>query len=182
MTDRNASSTTDAKSSSLPKLIIGGFVALVVIAETVIFFMMVPNGEQVAVLAETKLIRKIENSMEKDGEEVIEDDENREVEVSLGEYGVTFTPVGSDRNYRVDFRLFGTVRNKDQKHFEALYAAREGRYRNRMMIEIRNATLDELNENQLGLIQRRILATSNQLFDEPILLEVGFQDYQVMEE
>jgi hypothetical protein len=51
-----------------------------------------------------------------------------------------------------------------------------------MILEIRNASLQELSENQLGLIQRRILATSTEVLGEPILLSIGFNDYQVIED
>jgi hypothetical protein len=51
-----------------------------------------------------------------------------------------------------------------------------------MLLEIRNASLPELEENQLGLIRRRLLATSTELFGEAILLSVGFHDYQVIED
>ena len=51
-----------------------------------------------------------------------------------------------------------------------------------MILEVRNATLSELSENELGLIQRRIFVTSNEILEEPILLSVGFQDYQLTEE
>ena len=44
-----------------------------------------------------------------------------------------------------------------------------------MILEIRNATLSELTENELGLIQRRIFVTSNEILEEPILLESGFR-------
>jgi hypothetical protein len=57
-----------------------------------------------------------------------------------------------------------------------------GRFRHRMILEVRNATLSELTENELGLIQRRIFVTSNEILEEPILLGVGFQDYQLTEE
>jgi len=42
--------------------------------------------------------------------------------------------------------------------------------------------MQELEENQLGLIQRRVLATSTELLGEAILLSVGFADYQVLED
>ena len=38
------------------KLLVGVFVSGVVIAETVVFFLMVPSGEEVAALAESRLI------------------------------------------------------------------------------------------------------------------------------
>ena len=171
-----------SKPSMLPKIIVSGFVTFVVIAETFIFFFMVPSGDEVAVLAETRLIRKLEANMHDKGEAVVEEDEDKIVEFRLGEYGVSFVPPGADRTYRVEFRLFGTVKTKDKEHVEKLYNERMGRFRHRMMLEVRNATLSELTENELGLIQRRIFVTSNEILEEPILLGVGFQDYQLTEE
>lgn len=171
-----------SKPSMLPKIIVGSFVSFIVIAETFIFFFMVPSGDEVAVLAETRLIRKLEAHMSEEGEAVVEEDEDKIVEFRLGEYGVSFIPPGADRTYRVEFRLFGTVKTKDEKHVEKLYNERMGRFRHRMILEVRNATLSELSENELGLIQRRIFVTSNEILEEPILLSVGFQDYQLTEE
>jgi hypothetical protein len=170
------------KPSVLPKILVSGFITTIVVVETLIFFFMVPSADDVAALAEARLIDKVEASMEKQGEEQISD-EDAIKEFSLGEYGIVFIPPGSDRTYRVEFRLFGTVKAKDEKKLEMMYAERKGRFHHRMMLEVRNATMDELTENQLGLIQRRILATSNEILgEEPILLGVGFNDYQLVEE
>lgn len=183
MSEKAASAAEHAsKPSMLPKIIVSGFISFVVIAETFIFFFMVPSGDEVAVLAETRLIRKLEAHMSEEGEAVVEEDEDKIVEFRLGEYGVPFVPPGADRTYRVEFRLFGTVKTKDKEHVEKLYNERMGRFRHRMILEVRNATLSELTENELGLIQRRIFVTSNEIFEEPILLGVGFQDYQLTEE
>lgn len=162
------------------KLLIGGFISLVIIAETVIFFVMVPSGDQIAALAEERLVDSIQTEVEEAKLEK-EEDENRPVEFDLGQYGVTFTPPGADRVHSVEFKLFGTVKSKDKKRMEELFAEYQGRFRARMILDVRNSTMDELNENQLGLILRRILATSTDLFGEPILLSVGFNDYRVME-
>ncbi len=169
------------KPSMLPKIAISGFIATVVIVETVLFFFFVPSADDVAALAEANLIKKVQADMEHDGEETIED-ENKAVEFPFGMFSTTFTPAGADRTYRVEFDLFGTVKAKDMEYLQELYAECQMRFKHRLMLEIRNATMDELNENQLGLIQRRILATSNEIFEEPLLLAVGFQDYQVVEE
>lgn len=144
---------------------------------------MVPDPDEVAVLAESRLIKKIEATMSKEGEELAHENEDEVVEVILGEFGVdSFVPSGSDRHYNVEFRLFGTIKRKDQGHFDQLFKEREGRFKNRLILEIRNATIEELTENQLGLIQRRILATTNEVLEEPVLLGVGFHDYHVVEE
>lgn len=176
--------TAPAKTSLFPKIFALGLIASVVIAETFIFFFMVPSADDVAALAEARLIDKVEKSMEKDGEEKKEEDPNAIKEFQLGAYGGEFTAPGSDRKYTVEFTLFGTVKAKDEKKLEALFKDREGRFKHRMTLEIRNATMDELTEKQLGLLQRRILATSNDILgeDQPILLGIGFNDYQLREE
>lgn len=181
------------------KLLIGVFVSIVVIAETGVFFFMVPSGEDIALLAESRLIEKVKEKEHesaepeaaggggghgapaaekghsaKDGEKI--------VEFQLGKFGPSFTPVGSDRNYRVEFDLFGTLKQKNEAKLKELFEEKKQRLRYKIMMEIRNASMDELQENQLGLIQRRILATSTELLGEDLLLSVGFADYQIVEE
>lgn len=169
-----------AKPSVLPKLILGGFIALVVVVETLIFFFMVPSADDVAALAEARLVSMLEKKMEQDGEEVL--DKSDDKEFSLGDYGVVFTPPGSDRNHSIEFSLFAMVKEKDEKRLESLFQDRQGRFRDRILNEIRMATLDELQENNLGLLRRRILATSNEILEEPILSSIGIPNFQLREE
>lgn len=174
--------TEDApKPSMFPKILISGFIGIVVVAETLIFFVMVPSADDVAALAEARLLSTLEAKMENEGEEVIDSSE-KIVEFQLGDYGAVFTPPGSDRDYSVEFSLFGTVKEKDLKRLEELFAERNGRFRDRMLNEIRVATLDELSESKLGLLRRRIYATSNEILEEPILLSIGLQNFQKREE
>ncbi len=174
---------TPAKKSLMPKLLVGGFISFVLIAETAIFFLLVPSADEVAVLAEAKILQQVEAKMQADGEETIED-ENDLIDFPLGEYGVTFIPPGSDREYRVEFQLFGSIHAKDEKKLEEIFSKKRATFQHRIMLEIRNATVDELMENQLGLIQRRLLATSNEVLSdgEPIILGVSLPGYLVMEE
>ena len=162
------------------KLVIGAFVSAVIIVETGVFFFLVPSGKDVAALAESRLIEAAEVKGLAKSES--KEEELRIKEFDLGAYGVSFVPSNSDRLHRVEFRLFGTLHAKDEAKMEGLFKERQGRFRHRLLLEIRSATIDELHENQLGLIQRRILATSTELLGEAILLSVGFQDYQVLDE
>ena len=41
---------------------------------------------------------------------------------------------------------------------------------------------EELNENNLGLLERRILTTCNHLLEDDLLLGVGFKSYQLIEQ
>ena len=184
---KNAEHSPDAAAKTggglKSKLLVGVFVSGVVIAETVVFFLMVPSGEEVAALAESRLIAVAQEIDAKKSHEDAHDDSDTIVEFEFGEpFNVSFIPPGVDQSYRVQFKLFGTLKKSDLEHLQALYAERALRFRHRMNLEIRNASLQELQENQLGLIQRRVLATSTELLGEAILLSVGFSDYQVLED
>ena len=209
--------TGDSAGSTKPstnRLLIAGLVSGVIILETLVFFFMVPSGEEVAALAERRLIEKTVSAKiaadhgshasgshtdahgsstgghgapsgshgSSHGTDTPQKDENRIIEQDLGTFNIAFIPAGTDLPYRVEFRLFGELVAKSQLHLEDLMAEKSGRFRNRLILEIRNASLEELQENQLGLIRRRILATSTEVLGEPILLNVGFHDYQVIED
>ena len=165
------------------KLLIGMFVSGIVVAETIVFFLMVPSGEEVAALAESRLIAIAQEIDAKKTQDHSHDDSDTIVEFAFGDpLSVSFIPAGADQPYRVEFELFGTLRKSDEEHLTALYAERARRFRARMLLEIRQTSLQELQENQLGLIQRRVLATSTELLGEPILLSIGFSNYQVLED
>lgn len=181
MSTEAENSTPEKKSSMMPKLMVLGFIAMVIIAETVVFFFMVPSADDVAILAEHRLRERLEERMRAENEDVVDDSQSVE-EFSFGTFTSNFVPVGSESVYQVNFTLFGLVKKKDMSHLQELYKARENRFSHRLTLEVRNATIDELMDNQLGLIQRRILATTNEILEEPIILGVGFKDYQVFEE
>jgi flagellar basal body-associated protein FliL len=168
------------KSGGSKKLVMVVVVSALVVVETAFFFLMVPSGEEVAAMAEARLIERLADKETPPAAGAAETSQS--VEVPLGAYALVFNPLDSDRPYRLDFRLFGTIQASEKERFEGLMEQRKGRFRNRLILELRGCTLEELNEHQLGLIQRRILATTNQVLGEPIVETIGFEDYQVMED
>ncbi len=156
------------------------FVGVVVLMETLMFFFLVPSAEEVSALAEAKLIKSVQ-----EGEEAAEEqasDENKVEEFKLGMYGETFSPIDTERTFRVELNLYGLVRKKNLEKMKTEFTAKEGRLRHAIRMRIRNSELAELKENQLGLLERRILTKCNHLLDEDLLLGIGFNSYQLTEE
>ncbi|XZE21425.1 dihydrolipoamide acetyltransferase [Pirellulaceae bacterium SH449] len=163
------------------KLLVAAFVSGVIITETFVFFFLVPSGEQIAALAEQRLIAQAQEIDSKD--KVHKHVEEEIVEFHLPVIAVHFRPVGTDSYYRVEFVLYAEVLAKNLDHLIELFASMEGRVKNRLMLEIRQTSLQELEENQLGLLQRRLLATVTQMLGkDDLLLNVGFAEYQVLED
>ena len=177
--DTKGASEKAAKGSGLgPKLMIAGFVCAVIVAETALFFFAIPSADEVAKLAEARLIQNVQNSDIKLEEVEKKEDDSTQIEFKLGDFSVVCKPGGDQRTHRVEFKIFGTLKAKLEKLFKEM----AGRFRHRLIMEIRTATYEELNEDQLALIQRRILAISNEVFGEPILLDIGFENYEIYEE
>jgi flagellar basal body-associated protein FliL len=156
------------------------FVAVVVLLETAMFFFLVPSADEVSALAEAKLIKSVQ-----EGEQAAEEqasDENSVKEFKLGMYGETFSPIDTERSYRVEIDLYGLTRKKNREKMQAEFDEKEGRLRHAIRMKIRNSALEELNENNLGLLERRILTTCNHLLEDDLLLGVGFKSYQLIEQ
>ena len=168
------------KSGGSGRGLVIAFVAVVVLMETAMFFFFVPSAEEVSALAEAKLIKSVQDGEEAAAE--MESDENEVVEVQLGKFGETFSPIDTEANYAVELKLFGLVRKKNKENLEKEFAEKQGRLRHAIRLKIRNSELSELQDNQLGLLERRILTKCNHLLDEDWLLGVGFNDYQLREQ
>jgi len=164
--------------SNTPMVI--AFVGMIVVIETAMFFFLVPSAEQVSALAEAQLIDSVQEGAEEAEKEA--SDENRVEEFELGTFGETFSPIDTDRSFRVELRLYGLIRSKNRDVMTREFETKNGRLRHEIRRKIRNSELSELQDNQLGLLERRILTTCNHLLDEDMLLGVGFHDYQLIED
>ena len=177
-TDETDDAEAPAKNS---KGLIIVFVGIIVLVETAMFFLLVPSAEDLSAIAQEKLIERVEEG-EAEAEEEASDDEQI-VEIELGKYSETFSPGKTEADYRVDLnRLYGLIRRKHLEQWETEYKEKEGRLKDAISRKIRNSTIEELKESQLGLLERRILTTCNHLLDEDILEGVGFNGYQLLEQ
>jgi flagellar basal body-associated protein FliL len=162
------------------KMLMIAFISAVVLVETGMFFFLVPSAEDVSALAEAKLIKSIQEGEEKADQEAV--DENLPKEFAMGVFGETFKPIDSDRSFRVELRLFGLVQAKNEEKLTTEFEKKQGRLQHAIRMKIRNSELSELQDNQLGLLERRILTTCNHLLGEDLLLGIGFNQYQLIED
>jgi len=169
---------TPAPRSNTPMIAL--FVGLIVVVETGMFFFLVPSAEEVSALAEAQLIQSVQEG-EKEAEQIASD-KNRVEEFELGAFGETFSPIDTERSFRVELKLYGLIRAKNRDRMKEEFEHKQGRLRHAVRMKIRNSELSELQDNQLVLLERRILTTCNHLLDDDLLLGVGFNDYQLIED
>ena len=110
----------------------------------------------------------------------------------------------------IDFHLFGTVAadhddkdgkgggehgghgghggkaaegaEEDNSTFGKLFKKNKYRFRDQVIVIIRNAQMSDLADPGLGLIKRQILEKTNSLLGEPLMKEVLFSDFAVVQQ
>ena len=194
-----------AKPSKLmSKLKVVGIISFIVAAQCAVAYMFLPSGAAVA-KADPKREIKARHS------DPVEQDEHAEFrEVDLGKFSLTAFDPNSDTTVLIDFHLYGTVaveppaegetastdhggghgghgkakegEEPDDSAFGMLFRKNKHRFRDQVIVIIRNAQAPDLADPGLGLIKRQILAKTNSLLGEPLLKEVIFSDFAVVEQ
>ena len=160
--------------------LIFAFVGVIVLMETAMFFLLVPSAEEVSALAEERLIQSIHEGEEE--AEKLASQERETVEFDMGMFGETFSPHDTERSFRVELHLFGLIQQRDEERMREEFERKQGRLRHAIRLRIRNSSLEELEENSQGLLERRILTQCNHLLEEDLLLGVIFNSYQLIEQ
>ena len=90
----------------------------------------------------------------------------------MGEYDITIHDSKSGTTYNVDCRVVCTINENDDNKFKEMYELNKYRVREQVMIQFREAKIEDLAERQLGLIKKSISKNINNLFDGKIIREV----------
>ena len=159
------------------KFLIVGIVAAVILIETGLAFYLIPDSKQVT----DQFREDIKNELVKEfggGEDLLADKipkvekDEKLIEKDLGEYAITIHDSKSGTTYAVDCRVVCTINKNDDKKFIEMYKDNKFRVREKVMIQFREAKIEDLAEKQLGLIKQKISMNINNLFDGKILREV----------
>ncbi|HZZ71947.1 MAG TPA: flagellar basal body-associated FliL family protein [Pirellulales bacterium] len=149
-----------------------------------------------------------EKAADKEGHEGDAEHEDFQ-EVCLGKFSLTSFDPTSNTTLVIDFQLYGTVPMEHKEGAEAAPAGGHGhgapkgpvsddpdpstkfgklfkknkhRIRDQVIKIIRTAEMSDLTDPGLGLIKRQILAKTNALLGDPMLKEVVFSDFAVIEQ
>lgn len=191
-----------AKSGLMPKLLIGAFVAAVIAIECAAAYFLLPSPEEVSAAGTEEGEHKEDADGHKtpdehgdasehgkghgdkhgDGHGAGHSDGHGVAEVELGEFSVTLLQPEAGMAYRVDFKIGATVEEKNKEKFTTLFAACQQRFRDQVMVEVRNCEITDLTDSGLGLIKRRISEKSNALFGESLLQGVFFSEFSLVEQ
>jgi flagellar basal body-associated protein FliL len=197
-----ATETAAKKSSSKGKIL--GFVGGIVLLQCVLAWLYLPGSSAKDAKKEAGA-RSEEKSKDDEKDASINDASGENREVDLGKFSLTAFDPNANTTLLIDFHLFGTVAvdasdrgakdggeghakagkegiEDDNTTFGKLFKKNQHRFRDQVIVIIRNATMADLADPSLGLIKRQILAKTNSLLGEPLLKEVVFSDFAVVQQ
>lgn len=191
------------------KLKIGIILGAIVAAQCVLAWLLLPSGEP-ATAHEGKHEKHDKPHALPELAPRHEDDPHAERrEVDLGRFSITSIDPASNTTLLIDFHLYGAVlvepgdehgaeeeegghgghgkkkeegEPEDHSRFGKLLKKNKHRFRDQVIVIIRNAQMSDLSDPALGLIKRQILAKTNSLLGEPMLKEVIFSDFAVVQQ
>ena len=166
-------------SSLMGKLKVAALIAAVVLVECGVAYMLIPSAAADAQSSDAA-IAAAEAKLE--GDEAEKAEEEKEVEIDLGEFRVTSYQPATDATFRVNFHLFGTVLDDNKDAFEELKLANEARLREQVNVIVRAAEIPELTDPTLALIKRRILEKINRILGKQLVKGVIFSDMSFVEQ
>ena len=204
VTHENATEAPKKKGLS-GKLKIGIVLAVVVGAQCVLAWLLLPSGT--AEETDPHHASKSPSGVHLDP--TLDDPHAERREVDLGRFSITSIDPASNSTLLIDFHLYGAVIAEPEEHateeaegdghggghgkktegepednsrFGKLLKKNKHRFRDQVIVVIRNAQMSDLSDPALGLIKRQILAKTNSLLGEPLLKEVVFSDFAVVQQ
>ncbi|MFG0263037.1 MAG: dihydrolipoamide acetyltransferase, partial [Novipirellula sp. JB048] len=127
-TPNNASGQTQPPSKAgVGRGLVIAFIGVIVLLESAMFFLLVPSAEQVSALAEATLIKSVQQDEIESEKKTV--DENQVMEIELGTFGETFSPIDTEREYTIELRLYGLIRKKNAAAMKTELAEKQGRIR-----------------------------------------------------
>jgi flagellar FliL protein len=186
------------------KLKIGIVLAVVVGAQCVLAWLLLPSG---TTAEETDPHHASKSPSAVHLDPTLDDPHAERREVDLGRFSITSIDPASNSTLLIDFHLYGAVIAEPEEHaaddaeghgdghgkkaegepednsrFGKLLKKNKHRFRDQVIVVIRNAQMSDLSDPALGLIKRQILAKTNSLLGEPLLKEVIFSDFAVVQQ
>jgi flagellar FliL protein len=167
-----------------------GIISGIVLAQCLVVYLWLPAGSDRTANASSK----VEPNSSESAHQAAAPEQS---EVDLGAFSLTVFNPNTNNNLLIDFHLYGTVAGapadegaektdkadeSDAGKLQGLLKKNKHRFRDQIIVTVRNSQIADLTDPGLGLIKRQILAKTNALLGEPLLKEVVFSDFVVVEQ
>jgi hypothetical protein len=97
----------------------------------------------------------------------------------LGKYSVSLFDPLTRTATRADFKLQGTTVCSDESSFRDFLDNNHRYLREQVMVTIRNCDASDLDDPELKLLEKKLVARVNRALGQRFLMAVNFEDFQL---
>lgn len=166
-----------AASGMMGKVVIGAIISVVILVETVVAFMIMPDASTVRTQAEANL-KKASDDKKEDADIPTDEKKGPDAELEIGSFSIMLHDGASDTTLQVTCKIYCTVSETDKADAEKLLANNKNRIRERITIQFRQSDLNDFKESDLGLLKLKILEKTNQILGKNVIKEILITDMQ----
>ncbi|HEY2760697.1 MAG TPA: flagellar basal body-associated FliL family protein [Pirellulales bacterium] len=176
----------------LKRLKAAGIISAIVVVQCLMAYFLFPKGSENTASASLKKERDIATAEAAKKPPPTPPDQT---EVDLGAFNLTVYNPKSNSNLLIDFHLYGTVAGSapsgekkeeadedDAAKLERMLKGHKHRFRDQVIMTVRNSQMTDLADPGLGLLKRQILGKTNALLGDSLLKEIIFSDFVVVEQ
>ena len=167
-------------SSMSTRIKILGFVAIVVVIECVAAYMMLPDASNVDLMAQNVMESIVTQNPDIDPTTFTP--ANDQAEVYIGQFTVTSFQSVTNTTIRIDFNLYGMVGKEKVTEFEELVEKNNHRIRDQIIVTVRSADIEMLNNPILREVKQQIKTKVNQILGQPLLSGVIVSEFSMIEQ
>ena len=180
----------------LKRLKAAGIVSVIVVVQCLLAYFLFPRGGENTASASSKKEKEVAAAAET--AKHLPPVPPEFTEVDLGAFNLTVYNPKSNSNLLIDFHLYGTVAGSgaaagekekkddsdddDAAKLERLLKGHKHRFRDQVIMTVRNSQMTDLADPSLGLLKRQILGKTNALLGDSLLKEIIFSDFVVVEQ
>lgn len=165
------------------KIKIAAFLLVVIAVECAAAYMFIPSANDTAAMAQALIAAA--NGEDEIEDEFAADEEDQEIpriEVDMGEFSITSYQPVTNTTLRIDFHLYATVLETEGDDFQLRFVDNQQRVRDQVLVTLRSSEETDLTDPGLGLIKRKILETTNRALGRPLLQEIIFSEFSLVEQ
>ena len=181
-TDPSAGESPQASSGILGKLKLAGIVLAVIVTECAIAYALLPDAERTAAMLAVKNASQTEQAEEEEdaGESALDSEQTKEI--SLDKFAISAYQPLSTTTLRIDFHLVVVIEADQDEEFQKRLAEKSHRIREKVLVTVRSATINDLADPELDLVKRKLLEEINKLLGKPFIKRIIFSDFRFIEQ
>lgn len=175
-------SAPGAKPKSGKLVLIVGLVTLIIVAQAIITYILMPKAQETKPEDAQAAAAKAAPAGDSAGDDAKDAPENETAEVAVGDFNCTNSTAAEGMVMQITFKLVAVASGAQAKALEDQLKAKNAQVRQLVNRIVRSSKMEDLDDPNMGTIKRLIRQEVNKLLRKSLIIEVVISDITTMQQ